>query len=199
MTDATDTYKLPNGHTLRVYQDMSAESPREWGNLCEMHCFHNNYVLGDETDIKTEDYESFDEMVRANTLPSDIILNLYLYDHGGISMSYTDFGDKWDSGQVGFAVVPVNKIVSEYGDDSPESREIALRVMKAEIETYNHYLTGACYGYIITEEETCNLGHTHETEIDSCWGFYGYDYSKNGLFAEAGFNYEEFKGLKELG
>lgn len=186
-----DKFDMGNGQTLKIFQDMSAESPREWSSICEMHCFHNSYNLGDNTDIDKDNYESFDEMVRANTTKSDIILNLYLYDHGGISMSYHRFGCKWDSGQVGFAVVPIKKIIEEYGDDSPESREKALSCMKSEIETYNMYLTGAVYGYTITEEETCSLGHVHENEIDSCWGFYGYDHDKSGLFDQAGYKAKE--------
>ena len=30
------------------------------------------------------------------------ILPLYLYDHSGLTMSTNDFGDRWDSGCVGF-------------------------------------------------------------------------------------------------
>jgi len=191
MEQPIDTYELPNGHTLKVYQDLSDHNPREWDNMCEMHCFHKSYTLGDNTDIDADDYESFNEMVTANFShgeEGDIILNLYLLDHSGISISYDDFGDKWDSGQVGFAVVTVDTIIKEYGDNSPKSRDMAMSCMKSEIDTYNQFLTGAVYGYVIVEKETCNLGHEHEHEIDSCWGFFGHSYDESGLFDHAGYN-----------
>jgi len=186
-----DKFDMGNGQTLKIFQDMSSFDPRDDDNLSEMYCFHNNYSLGDNHHINGDNYGSFDEMVRDNTTKSDIILNLYLYDHGGITISHTPFGCRFDSGQVGFAVVPIKTIIHNYGDNSPESREKALACMIAEIETYDMFLTGSVYGFTITEEETCNLGHTHETEIDSCWGFFGYDHEASGLFDHAGYKTKE--------
>ena len=70
-----------------------------------------------------------------------------------------------------------------------ENVEILLSHMKGEVETYDHYLTGNVYGYIVEEKipyEKKNL-KTNEVEqideweeVDSCWGFYG-DYEKGAL------------------
>jgi hypothetical protein len=51
-----------------------------------------------------------------------------------------------------------------------EDRAIVL--MKGEIETYDNYLRGEVYGYRVFEQEVCSAGHTHENELDSCWGYY---------------------------
>jgi len=166
--------ELKSGNIMNIFHDDNPQDPREDDNICKMYCFHDSYILGDKHDIRTNEYDNMNDLIEHNTLPkSDIVLNLYLLDHGGISISYNDFSEKWDSGRVGFAVVPVSKIVSEYGDDSPKSRELALKCMKAEIDLYNQYITGDVYGYEVVREEKCSLGHVHPTEVDSCWGFYG--------------------------
>lgn len=175
--------KLKNGQTLEIIQDEYGESPREWDNICEMICFHNRYSLGDKTDINPSDYNSWEEMIDANSLPSDIVVPLYLYDHGSLSISTAPFSCSWDSGQVGFAIIPVNKIVLEYGDDSDISRALARKCLEAEIETYNQYLQGEIYGYVLKDE--------NNEEIDSCWGFYGYDPTTNGIFDQLDIGQEE--------
>ena len=56
------------------------------------------------------------------------------------------------------------------------SKELEDKVTKAliqEIETYDQYLEGDIWGYIVFDEDG--------EEIDSCWGFYGDDIDKNGI------------------
>lgn len=175
---------LKDGNTLKIYADYSeANDPRYWDNMCTMFCFHNRYNLGDKHNIDHNDYDSWDDMVENNfSLEDDIIVSLYLYDHGNITMSTAPFMCRWDSGQVGIAVVSKEKIIKEYGDDSPASRAKALRCLEAEIETYDHYIQGSVYGY--------ELFDAWDREIDSCWGFYGYDHEKSGLLGNAGIEKE---------
>jgi hypothetical protein len=87
--------------------------------------FHKNYILGDKHNLKTEDFESFDEMAES-VLDNGIYLPLYLYDHSGITMSYKPFGCRWDSGQVGFIYMTAQDIKKEYGSDTPENRLKAM-------------------------------------------------------------------------
>jgi hypothetical protein len=175
--------KLKNGQTLEIIQDEFGESPREWDNICEMICFHKRYDLGDKHNIKSHDYSSWEEMIDANSLPSDIVVPLYFYDHGGIAISTSPFSCPWDSGQIGFAIIPVNKIVLEYGDDSDISRANARRVLQGEVNTYNQYLQGEVFGYVLKDEAG--------EEIDSCWGFFGYDPTTNGIFDNLGLGQED--------
>jgi hypothetical protein len=44
-----------------------------------------------------------------------VILPLYLYDHGGITMSIGPFSCPWDSGQVGWIYAPKQKFIEETG------------------------------------------------------------------------------------
>lgn len=93
-----------------------------------------------------------------------VILPLYLYDHSGITMSTTRFSCPWDSGQVGWIYADREMIEKEYGAATPENIEKARRLLLGEVQTYDYYLTGQCYGFQLFKGED---------EIDSCWGFLG--------------------------
>jgi hypothetical protein len=157
-------------YLIKVFQDDSPESPRSWDNLGTMVCFHKRYDLGDKTDYRSEDYDSWEEL--KNGIEENegeiVILPLYLYDHSGITISTSSFSCQWDSGQIGFIFVSKHKIEKE-GIDITKVEEY----LKGEVETYDQYLRGDVYGYKVFKVSTCSLGHEHEEEIESCWGFYG--------------------------
>lgn len=50
------------------------------------------------------------------------ILPLYLYDHSGLAMSTSDFGDRWDSGCVGFIYMDKDTAMKELGMAGDEVR-----------------------------------------------------------------------------
>ena len=93
-----------------------------------------------------------------------VIMPLYLYDHSGITMSCSPFSCPWDSGQCGWIYADYNMIKKEYGEVTPETVERARSLLQSEVEEYDHYLTGQCYGFKLYEGDA---------EIDSCWGFLG--------------------------
>ena len=192
----------------KIEQDTDImDSPRDWDNLGIMVCWHRNYNLGDEqpketlgvwlsgmmfeNDLEcmdqngyyTEHWEDFiwdlenddnDAIDKAWGLLDDKIfmLSLFIYDHSGITMNTTGFHCPWDSGQVGFIYVTKSDIRSEWGKQriSSKLRETVFNNLRAEVETYDQYLTGDVWGYTITDR--------HGDIVDSCWGFYGYDYCK---------------------
>ena len=152
-------------YTIEIHRDdMHDESPREWENLGTMVCWHNQYNLGDrQPDYSPEEYFR-------NFQPS-IMLNLFLYDHSGITMQTTPFSCQWDSGQVGYIYVSIADIKKEYNWKllTQQRREKIERYLRQEVKTYNDYLTGNVYGYIIKD--------SNDEDVESCWGFYG-DYDK---------------------
>lgn len=160
---------------LEIEQDSSPESPRTWDNLGTMVCFHKRYDLGDKTDYRSEDYDSWGELKQGiiDNEGEVFMLPLYLYDHSGITMSTRPFNCNWDSGQVGYIFVSKNKVKKEGIDETK-----VLDYLKGEVETYDQYLTGDVWGYRIYEIETCSLGHEHKTLVDSCWGFFGEEYAE---------------------
>jgi hypothetical protein len=131
------------------------------------------------------------ELAEANFHEDDIVVPVYMYEHSGITISTTPFSCRWDSGQLGFAVISYKKIVWEYGTNLPENREIARRVLEGEVETLDQYLRGEVYTFDLVQTSECDLGHEHEEIIESCCGFYGSDLEKNGLYETAGITKED--------
>jgi hypothetical protein len=70
-----------------------------------------------------------------------------------------------DSGQVGF-------IVSNEGNE----HEAYINVTE-ELKVFDHYINGQVYGVRVFEDTE---------EIDSCFGYYGYDHESSGLKDELG-------------
>lgn len=129
--------------------------------------------------------------------PNVIVLPLYLYDHGGITMNCGGFSCPWDSGQVGYIYVSRDKAREEWGTspkpDEMTDEEFWEHRLRQEVETYSHYLEGDVYGFVLEKargytqltryedgEEEEGEGLEWE-EVDSCWGFYGYDPAENGM------------------
>lgn len=75
--------------------------------------------------------------------PSIYYLPLYLYDHGGITMSTGGFSCPFDSGQVGFIYCTEEKAKKE-GIDTANVE----RILKGEVNTYDQYLRGEVYQVI---------------------------------------------------
>ena len=158
------------GHNIKIYQDESAESPREWDNLGTIAAFHRNYNLSDSKQFKSpEEVESYIKKTKAIALP------VFMYEHGGIALSTGAFGCPWDSGQVGVIFVEREKVMKEWKVKkiSKKLMETILSNLKSEIETYSKYLNGEVYGFVIEKEETCETCQNHKPKvIESLWGFY---------------------------
>ena len=149
---------------IRIEYDDVCESPREWDNVGTMVCFHKRYNLGDgDCGLNPTDFEDFDDLHEflVRRYDAAVILPLYLYDHGGISMSTGSFACRWDSGQVGFIYASHETIRKEYGD-GPDSLERAKKYLRGEVEVYDRYLTGQVFRFTV-EGPDCN---------DSSWGYY---------------------------
>lgn len=156
-----DSMTVSNGeYNLNIFRDEDAENPREWENLGKMVCWHRRYNLGDTHDFDSpQDFYETDEYKNAFA-----ILPLYLYDHSGITMSNNDFGDRWDSGQVGHIYATKESVREMLGREPTEAdREHILDILKGETKTYDQYLQGDCYAFTIQDQ-------TGET-VESVGGF----------------------------
>ena len=171
-----DTFSY-NGYTVEIHADECHESPREWDNLSQIVCFHNRYNFGDKNDYSSEDFDGWESMKKQIIRDHNpvAIVPVYLFDHSGLSIA-TDCrhfqacdSHGWDWGQIGWAFVPREVALKEYSKKriSAKLRELAMRVLQGEVETYGQYISGEVYGYVIKNGE--------EEEIDSCRGMYGYD------------------------
>jgi hypothetical protein len=176
------------GHTIKIYHDPDAESPREWSDLGTLICWHRRYRLGD-----SHQFDSPEAFLRSLAGVSDqsdlsmvqlreqadrkaVLLPVFLYDHSGLAMNTIGFHCPWDSGQVGFVYVTLEAVREEFGVKrvTKALREKAADILRGEIVSYDAYLGGRVYGYVIEQDGE---------EIDACWGFVG-DY-ETGCLPEA--------------
>lgn len=163
--EAIETKKV-RGYTIEIHYDTDAESPREWSTFGTMFCTHRRYDLGDKQ-IGSMAKGEFDKLIQRKDVK---YLPLYLYDHSGITMSTSPFSCPWDSGQVGIILATHEDIRKEFGPKGRELQHIskravlsAFKLMRQEVETYDAFLRGNTYGYVILDKK----GET----VDSCWGF----------------------------
>lgn len=157
-------------YEIEIIHDEFPQNPRiEWDNLGTMVCFHGRYTLGDiGHGYRSSDFNSWDELKKQIVKDRNpaVILPIYMYDHGGITISTSPFSCHWDSGQIGFIYISKEKVRKEANVKkiNKELLSYTIERLKSEVEIYDNYLTGSCYGYEITKD-----GET----IDSCWGYYG--------------------------
>ena len=154
--------------TVEIFYDQFADNPREWDNSTKFVMFHKRYNLPNEVGIDHNDYSSWSEMQEALEKDYKNVHKVYMYDHSGVALSLSSFGDRWDSGQVGF-IVTDNK--------SPEA---SLVDAMQELETYSHWLNGETFGVSVFEDTRTQSGLVTEL-LDTNSGYYGYDHATNGL------------------
>jgi len=178
--DLVVSVELSNGTIFEICYDDDPMNPREWDNLGTMVCWSRRYKLGDTHDFK--DPEEFEKWWKENG-GDGVILPLYLYDHGGITMNTTGFSCRWDSGQVGWIYVTAERIRKELCCSrnqtaagrigiTPAIREAVTLSLVSEVEEYDNYITGNCFGFVLKDKDG-NI-------IDSCWGFLG-SIKENGI------------------
>lgn len=170
----TENYK---DFTIEIEQDDIDESPREWDNLGTMVCFHGRYELGDKTEYREEDQNSWEELaMRLKKDGAIIVMPLYLYDHSGLRIKVGSFAGllpqghaEFDSGCVGFIYVTAEKLRKEYNVKriTKSIFNKAKKVLEGEVSTYDQYLSGDVYRFDITDADGEN--------VDSLGGIYGYD------------------------
>lgn len=168
--NAVDTFEV-KGLKVGIIQDEDASNPREdFDNFGHMVCFHRRYDLGDQHDFSSPD----DVIEWLQGQGRDVIyLPIYAYEHGGITLRTGAFNDPFDSGQVGIIYVTREEVRKEYNCKriSKATLRKVIALLNAEVEEYDSYLTGDVWGYVIEDE--------NEEVLDSCWGFYGYQYCKD--------------------
>lgn len=163
------------------------DNPRSWDNVGRMLCWHRRYNLGDQpNEFSTP--QDFLDFIKERNNKNDVVLPLFLLDHSGLSMRcQSNFNDcdpgGWDSGQVGFIWVSAEKIRAEWKVRSIQKSRLRFveDVLKNEVKIYDQFLRGEVYNYYCGRIEACNLGDKHYIEEDSCGGFFGSEWKKNGM------------------
>ena len=170
-------YPVYNDLKVTIDFDPDPLNPRtEFDNLGTFAMYHKNCDYGDEKEFsEPKDLMKFLKEENCEFLP------VYMIDHGGIGFSTSSYNDSWDSGQVGVIYITPDDIVKNFGKDTPETRELARKCLRHEIETVNAYASGEVYGFEVK---------TPFGIYDSCWGFYGQE-GKEDCIKEALSSYDD--------
>ena len=173
---------------IEIKQDDDPPNPvKDYDQAGTMCFFHRRMDLGhphtftedltpEDADGYQDHYEDspsgFTQWMKDNE--SHILtIPVYAYEHGGITIKAGGKRAGWDSfdsGQLGYVYIAHDNIRKEWGKQGKRISKAefakAAACLIAEVNTYDDYLTGNCYGYTITDKETGNT-------LDSCWGFLG--------------------------
>lgn len=196
MSDAIESGTIDNV-TWRVVYDDSPENPRFWGRPGHMLFAHGQYDLGDD-DAKDFLSMSMDDLGSWSEMANDLrdhhgaeVMNVFMFDHSGLAFSTSssmfEMADSagWDWGQIGLIFMTEEEIRREFGSDELDmdaAREKARALMDAEVDLYEDYVEGRCYGYIVTRtrplyDKDGNHVTDDEEELDDLWGIYGLDHA----------------------
>lgn len=170
--DMTDTKP---SLTLKLEQDINPLNPREeWENMGTMALFHKRYTLGDKGHgLCTSDFEGWEAMEDHlyRNCGAVVVLQVFMYDHSGITIRTSPFSCPWDSGQIGFIYVTREKALATFNRKRITQKLIGklTDALVSEVKTYDQYLTGDVWSYVIEDDKG--------EHIDSCGGFFGHDYA----------------------
>ena len=167
MVYETEEYK---GHTIEIKYDECGMDPRtEWDNLTEIHCLGTSrYYLGE---VKHPNREDLTFALNEAKKQGDFVMWVYAYIHSGVALSTRSFYGRlpqghaeFDSGICGFIVIRRKKYFEEFGGKkwTAKRREHCKTICEQDIATFQAYLNGEVYGYVIDGG----------SEYD-CWGFVG--------------------------
>ena len=159
-----------------IIQDEIPMNPRtEFDNLGTMVCGHKRYTVGDKDHgYNLDNYSGWKELRKAIVKDHGpcVILPVYLLDHSGLRVNTIGFNhcdpQRWDWGQLGIIYVSHKKIRAKRVTKKLIERVTAN--LRSEVKTYNQYLSGDVWGVRILDDDG--------NEVDSCWGFLGYEYAK---------------------
>lgn len=163
-----------NARRILIVPDPDPLDPRADGsNFGTLDLAHRRYSLPAEGRPKS------------CSLKDVIILPVWGYDHSSLRMKAGErsypFDCPWDSGRLGIIWAP-------RGKDSLSDGEI-IEILKSEVKTYDAYINGAVYGFIIQELATFSNAtfgdHEEWVTLDSCYGYYSIEEALEAAMSQA--------------
>lgn len=160
---------------VRIEYDRDPESPAEWSQFGKIAYCSSRETLGTENVSRDRLYE-ISKGIRDGSL---IGLPVYAYVHSGATIRTAPYSCPWDSGQSGFVYASKDDAIKEFGKKilTAKAKAKAIACLEAEVESFDQWLRGDVYGYVVerlTLDEDGEVGDAED--LDSCWGFYGLDY-----------------------
>lgn len=169
---------LHNGKRVQIFVDEDPMNPwTEFDHSGTLVLWGREFGhLSDRKDISRNDFDESDKMPVKRILKEEwginaaILLPVVWMGQHGIAVSDREF-DPDDHGHIGFVFLTREEILDTWGGKilTAKRKTNAIAYLKAVVDEYGQYLDGEVYGYVITDHD--------EEEVDSCWGFIGYNYA----------------------
>lgn len=170
---------------INIYQDEHCESPNDWEDEDVFLVYdHRDFTVKRDRFYPEEIQRNIVKKAREYNIDNSYLEEYYIfpvsaYIHSGISLSLSNeeypFTSIWDTSMKGFVLVLKN--CKEDTFDINVNEEEAKDKAENLIKTWNQYLSGDVYGYMV---ETPN-----GEEQGGCWGYYGHNFEENDLINTA--------------
>lgn len=201
--------KLNDKYLLDIKQDFGAENPLEWENLGTFLTWENQYDSPNQNEYSSpEEFvneflgedkweEIYDKHDNTMDFVNDIqkhfdrkgyiVYPISRFEHTEVKY-FIGVGSGFDSGVVGFAIVSKDKVRETYN-----TKQVYKDKVKEDFEQllklYTDYANGYVFGFTLMDMK--------QNEIDSCYGFYGFDHDTNGLMETVNENLEHETKLED--
>lgn len=214
-------------YRLTIENDDIQENPyTEWDNVGYFVNYHRNYSFGNsnmkspfnierfihevnsECSFNKEEsiylYKLLERIENGKDITIEhvekvaIILPVYCYEHGGVTLSTGRFSCPWDSGQIGYLVCPKSEARVEWGKVYSKR---AIACMASELKTFDMILQGYQYWFRLEKFEKTELlqglsddelieyleeNESEWNESDSCGGYIGDTWEYSGMYDAIG-------------
>jgi hypothetical protein len=150
------------------------ENPLDW-NEWELHSFnrrHINFKSPENYGLSINNYGEVEttQIGLRRKLDTGTAYVLSYYEHGQCSWFLKGHGlpgsdCQWDGTRVAGLLIWKGK-AKDCGKDRKEREKHAISIT----QTYTDWCNGNVYGFRIFDDE--------DNEVDSCWGFYGYEHAE---------------------
>lgn len=141
-------------YSYEVSVDIMADCPRNWENVGTIATWHRRYSMGDVQ--PTEEPLDWARNIQRQE-PSIVIMPVYMYEHGDITISHTPFNCRFDSGQLGYMYTTLDRYNQFMGTSwrrlSNKRRDIMREQLIHELITYDKYLRGEVYQVAVYDDD----------------------------------------------
>lgn len=175
------------GYEIVIEYDENGQNPfTEWDTLGTMYQNRRGCSVQGKYWRSLAEFDNGRGDISWDRFERDYIWSkVWVYSHGGDTISMCDenpYSCPFDSDLYGIIAVSKERVREEYGWKriTKARREKILSYLEGEVETLDKLLCGEVFGYTVNGPEDEN--GDREEDLDSCWGFYGDDFDKNGLF-----------------
>lgn len=161
------------------------------GETCKQYICADSSMSEDEIAGEMEDELDLCEKLQLIEESGEVaMLPISMYEHSGITLwlgsKWSHSDAQWDCSTIGFAYVEKSTAEQEHMLRSGTKchndwKEWAYSMMEGEMKTYDQFVRGEVYGYMIEDE---NGEEGSDDYLSGCWGFFGNE-GKKEMLAEA--------------